>query len=64
VQLKILNMLGQVVRTLVDEEQGTGYHQAVWHGTDEAGRPVSTGIYPYRIKAGDFVETKKMQLVK
>ncbi|MCI0595657.1 MAG: T9SS type A sorting domain-containing protein [candidate division Zixibacteria bacterium] len=64
VELKIFNMLGQVVRTLVEEEKGAGYHQIVWDGKDEAGRTVSTGIYLYQIKAGDFVETKKMQLVK
>ena len=64
VELKVFNILGQVVRTLVDEEKGAGYHQVVWDGTDQTGRPVSTGIYLYQIKAGDFVETKKMQLIK
>lgn len=64
VQLRVFNILGQVVKTLVDEEKPVGCHQVVWDGKDEAGRPVSTGVYLYQIKAGDFVETKKMQLVK
>jgi len=64
VELKIFNILGQAVRTLVDEEKGAGYYQVVWDGTDEVGRSVSSGIYLYQIKAGDFVETKKMQLIK
>ncbi|MGH8005119.1 MAG: FlgD immunoglobulin-like domain containing protein, partial [Limisphaerales bacterium] len=51
VELKIFNMLGQVVRTLVDGEKGTGYHQVVWDGKDESGRTVSTGLYLYQLKA-------------
>ena len=64
VELKIYNILGQVVRKLVDEEKPAGLHQAVWDGKDEEGRSVSTGIYLYQIRAGDFVQTKKMQLRK
>jgi len=64
VELKVFNILGQAVRTLVNEEKGAGYYQVVWDGKDEVGRTVSTGIYLYQIKAGDFVETKKMQLIK
>jgi hypothetical protein len=64
VELRIFNILGQAVRTLVNEEKGAGYYQVVWDGKDEVGRTVSTGIYLYQIKAGDFVETKKMQLIK
>ncbi|HXF49386.1 MAG TPA: FlgD immunoglobulin-like domain containing protein [Verrucomicrobiae bacterium] len=64
VELKIFNMLGQAVRTLVNEEKGAGYYQVVWDGKDQTGQAVSSGIYLYQIKAADFVETKKMQLVK
>ncbi|HXF49452.1 MAG TPA: S8 family serine peptidase [Verrucomicrobiae bacterium] len=64
VELRIYNILGQVVRKLADEEKPAGYHQTLWDGKDEAGRPVSSGIYLYQIKAGDFIETKKMQLIK
>ncbi|MGH8005195.1 MAG: FlgD immunoglobulin-like domain containing protein, partial [Limisphaerales bacterium] len=64
VELKIFNMLGQVVRTLVDEEKGAGYYQAVWDGKDENGRTVSTGLYLYQLKAGDFVKAMKMSFIK
>jgi hypothetical protein len=64
VELRVFNILGQMVRKLVDEEKQAGYHQVDWDGRDEAGRPVSTGIYLYQIRAGDFVKTMKMSLVK
>lgn len=64
VELKIYNILGQVVRRLVDEEQAAGFYEKLWDGRDQSGKPVSTGIYLYRIRAGDFVQTKKMQLIK
>jgi hypothetical protein len=64
VELQIFNILGQFVRTLLDEEKGVGYHQVVWDGKDEAGRAVSTGIYLYQIKAGGFVKTMKMSFIK
>jgi len=64
VELKVFNILGQAVKTLVNQEQAAGYYQVVWDGKDQTGQPVSTGIYLYQIKAGDFVETKKMQLIK
>jgi hypothetical protein len=65
VSLRIYNVKGQLVRTLVDEvaTPGITYH-AIWNGMDNAGEKVSTGVYFYRIAAGDFVETKKMVLLK
>jgi hypothetical protein len=72
VSLKVYNMLGQLVRTIVDEQQLEGYHEAVWDGRNETGAAVSSGIYMYRMtarhtdggQAGSFVETKRMMLVK
>ncbi len=64
VELEIYNILGQTVKTLVEEEKPAGFYQVSWDGRDEHGRGVSTGIYLYQIRAGDFVETKKMQFVK
>ncbi len=64
VELKIYNILGQVVRKLVDEEQTAGFYEKLWDGKDQSGRPVSTGIYFYQIRAGDFIQSKKMQLIK
>ena len=64
VQLKVFNLLGQEVRTLVNEQQGAGYHSVVWDGRDDAGNPVASGIYLYRIQAGDLVSIRKMVLLK
>ncbi|MGI0016237.1 MAG: FlgD immunoglobulin-like domain containing protein, partial [Nitrososphaera sp.] len=49
VTLSIFNMVGQKVRTLVDEPKTVGYHNALWDGRDEAGKEVSSGVYLYRI---------------
>jgi hypothetical protein len=64
VTIEIFNLLGQKVMTLVDETRPAGIHQVEWNGTDDDGKSVSTGVYLYRIQAGDFVETKKMLLLK
>ena len=64
VRLEVLNVLGQVVRTLVDEFQTAGNHQAVWDGRDDNYQEVSSGVYFYRIAAGEYAETRKMVLMK
>jgi len=64
VRLDVFNVAGQKVRTLVDDELATGEHSVVWEGDDSHGRPVSSGIYFYRLQAGDFRETKQMILLK
>jgi len=64
VTIEIFNLLGQRVRTLVDESQSSGPHQVEWDGTDETGSPVSSGVYLYRLKAGESVQSKKMMLLK
>ncbi len=64
VRLRIYNVLGQVVSTLVDDEEIAGTHTILWNGTSSFGVNVSTGIYFYRIEAGNFVQTKKMILLK
>ena len=64
VKLNIYNMLGQRVKTLVNVFQSAGYKQVIWNGTNENGVKVPSGLYIYRIEAGDFVDTKKMLLLK
>jgi hypothetical protein len=64
VTLKVYNTLGQLVRTVVNDFQGEGYHEAVWDGRNESGAMVASGIYVYRITAGSFMETKRMILMK
>ncbi|KAA3604453.1 MAG: T9SS C-terminal target domain-containing protein [Calditrichaeota bacterium] len=64
VTLKIYNVLGQEVKTLVNEVRQTGIHKILWNGTDENGKSVASGVYFYRINAGDFVSSKKLLLLK
>ena len=64
VRLRIYDMLGQHVRTMVDAGQGAGMHSVVWDGRDALGRMVSTGLYFYRLEAGQNVAVRKMILAK
>ncbi|MEJ2048991.1 MAG: FlgD immunoglobulin-like domain containing protein [Calditrichota bacterium] len=64
VVLKIYNLLGQEVRTLVNGNQEVGYKKVAWDGMNDKGTRVASGIYIYRIKAGDFVKARKMILMK
>jgi len=64
VRIEVFNILGQNVRTLVDEDQQAGYKRVIWDGRDRSGHAVASGIYFYRLKAGDSQETKKMLMVK
>ncbi len=63
-ELLIYNLLGQTVRTLVDEEKPPGRYVQIWDGKDEDGVDVSSDIYFYKLKVGDYTSTKKMILVK
>ncbi|MCI0694228.1 T9SS type A sorting domain-containing protein [candidate division KSB1 bacterium] len=63
--LKIYNLLGAEVVTLVDNKpKPAGYHAAIWDGRDKNGRVVVSGVYMYRMRAGSFSATKKLALVK
>jgi len=64
VRLTVYNILGQTVRVLVDGYQDAGFQTVVWDGKDGAGQPAASGIYLYRIEAGNFTNTKKMVLMK
>lgn len=64
VRMDIFNVLGQRVNTLVDEFQEAGSKSVIWDGRDYTGSVAASGIYFYRIEAGEFSETKKMMLLK
>ena len=64
VNIIIYDMLGRQVRTLVNTTQNAGYKSVIWNATNNQGNPVSAGVYLYQIHAGDFVQTKKMVLLK
>jgi hypothetical protein len=62
--LTVFNVLGQTVTTLVDTELPAGYYDVEWDGTSDHGGQVASGIYFYRLDAGNNVMTKKMMLLK
>jgi hypothetical protein len=64
VSLRVYNMLGEVVRTLVDEYQSAGEYSESWNGTNEQGMSVSSGMYFYRLTANGISETRRLLLIK
>ncbi|UCG51055.1 MAG: S8 family serine peptidase [Candidatus Latescibacterota bacterium] len=64
VRLVIYNIKGQVVRELVRKWQPAGRYTATWDGTNASGDAVASGVYFYRIKAGEYVNTRKMVFLK
>ncbi len=62
--LKIYDMLGQEICTLMDEEIPAGYHEVSWDGEDRNGRKMASGVYIYILKAGDFMDSKKMIFIQ
>ena len=64
VQIAIYNLLGQKIRTLIDQYQTKGQRKIHWDGKDDEGNELTSGIYFYRLQAGDFSETKKMVLLR
>ena len=64
VQILIYDILGRQIRYLVNEQYSPGFHVVNWDGTNETGQPVSSGMYIYLLKAGDYMADKKMLFVK
>jgi hypothetical protein len=62
--LKIYNIIGQEIKTLVDAYQGAGYYSIKWDGTNNQGMKVASGVYIYIMRAGSFVDIKKMILLQ
>jgi len=56
--------MGRQISTLVSSLQSAGYKSVQWNGINDAGQPVSAGLYLYTIQAGEFRQTKKMVLLK
>jgi hypothetical protein len=64
VRLTIYNILGQRIKTLVDEYQTAGDKSTHWDGKDDHDYQVASGAYFYRLQAGEYIEIKKMELIK
>jgi len=64
VSLKIYNLTGELVRTLVNTEQAAGIYNQTWDGLDYNGKKLPSGLYIYRYITNDFVKSKKMMMLK
>ncbi len=64
VSLRVFDLRGRAVKTLLDESRPAGRHSIVWDGTDGAGQRVASGSYVYRIEAGEFRQDRKLTLIK
>ena len=64
VNITIYDMMGRIVKTLVNSSQTAGYKSTQWDATNNQGEPVSAGVYLYKIQASDFSQTQKMILLK
>ena len=64
VNITIYDMMGRVVSNLVNNKKYGGYKSVKWNATNNQGEPVTAGVYLYKIQAGDFVDTRKMILLK
>ncbi|MEW5925502.1 MAG: FlgD immunoglobulin-like domain containing protein, partial [Candidatus Zixiibacteriota bacterium] len=64
VTIDVVNILGQSVITLIDETKSPGHYEVIWNGLDRSGSRAASGIYLYNMRAGEFVETRKMMLMK
>ena len=64
ITIKVYNMLGNEVRTLVNGKQDAGLHTVSWDGKNNVGINVTSGVYIYSLRAGNFIDFKKMTLVR
>jgi len=64
ISLKVYNVLGQEIRTLVDEVKAPGYHTVTWDGIDNNGNAVLSGIYFYQLRAEEFTSVRRMVFIK
>ena len=63
-RLEIYNVLGQLVRTLVDEDQAAGSHRAFWDARDRQGASLSSGVYIARLSYPEGVQTRRLLYLK
>ena len=64
VKLTIYNIMGQKIKVLVNEHQTVGHKDVYWDGKDDKGKEVASGIYFYKLDAGEFTQSKRMVLIK
>lgn len=64
VKIRIYNLTGQLVRTLLNERKTTGHYEVSWNGQNETGKPVSPGVYLYDLEAGNFRAIRRLVVAR
>lgn len=64
VTMEVFDLLGRRIAILVDEDRGAGEHRAIWNARDMQSKPVSSGVYVYRLTTGSLTLQKRMVLVR
>jgi WD40 repeat protein len=64
VELRIFDLRGASVRTLLNGRRSTGVHRVTWDGANDNGQPIASGVYFYKLTVGSFTDTKKMTVLK
>jgi len=64
VRLEIFDLLGQRIKTLINETKQPGFYSVIWNGRNALGEPAPSGVYIYRLQAGDFQQSRKLLLLK
>ena len=64
VNITIYDIMGRIVRTIINSQQNAGFKSIQWNATNDAGSPLSAGLYLYKIQADYLVQTRKMVLLK
>jgi hypothetical protein len=64
VKIQVYNLVGQLVKTLVDQKQNAGNYTIKWNGDNNHGQIVSSGVYFLKMKAGDFTKVRKMAFIR
>ncbi|MBN2413463.1 glycoside hydrolase family 9 protein [candidate division KSB1 bacterium] len=64
VTLSVYNIRGEMIRTLTDKTLAAGFHNVLWDGLDEIGHTAASGLYFYRLRAGDIIKSKRMVLIR
>ncbi len=64
VTLRVFNVTGRLIRTLIDKQMPAGFHTSHWNARDAKGSAVSSGVYFYELRAGSFVDRRRMVLLR
>lgn len=64
VRLEVYNIVGKLIKTLINKSQTAGYYTIRWNGNDKYGHPVASGVYLYKIMTEEFVQVRKMLLIR